>query len=301
MSFQLFINQKFRHIDGLKNKWIYILSSTLFAHFFLIVFQPYGLHEEMNNPINSGISKFLFFFSVALSTFIGLSLSQFFFRKLFDFQNVTIKKYSIWYFVEALIVTAISFGFSFIIPDLGNDFEKELNLAFQIENYFKALVILLFPFFGTITYILYKELSSEVKQMDAQLKAYQNNYKLLHTQQKDQLLELKDENDNLDISIVLKDFLFAEASNQYILIYYLKSGLLKKHIIRNRLKNFLNETNKLPIKQSHRSYAVNLLNVEQIVRINGKEFLKMITLDTQQVPISKSYLKNIKQEVSKEK
>ncbi|MDG5491080.1 LytTR family DNA-binding domain-containing protein [Psychroserpens sp. SPM9] len=295
MRLNQLLEQPFLYFNTAKRKWVYIISATLFVHVFLIIFQPYGISEEMENPVNEASSKFLFFFSIGISTLLGLTLSQFVLRPLLKFENVSIKKYCAWVFVETLILSLINFGFSFVIPDLGNDFENELNFAFQLKNYFRAFVILLFPLFGTIIYVLIQELTFEVNELGEQIKKY---HKAFDTSRTNTELKLKDENNNLDLSIALKDFLYAESSNQYIVVHYIKSGTLKKHILRNRLKNFLNQNKYMSIKQSHRSFAVNLLNVKHLSRINGKEFLIIATNPAINIPVSKSYIKEIKNEIT---
>lgn len=294
MRIKDFLEQPFNYFNSIHNKWIYVSGSAIFALVFLVLFQPYGLSEEVSNPENSLVNLVLFFLSVTSSTFITLSFSQFFARKWFGFENVSIKKYIVWFFLEAFGLTLVSFAFSFIIPDLGNDFENELNLGFQIKVFFKVVVVLVFPFIGSIIYVLIQNLNFEINELGDQLKVYQTNFK---TKQKTEVLEIKDENDNIDFSINLMDFLYVEASNQYILIHYLKEGYIKKHITRNRMKSFLNQTENLSITQCHRSYAVNLLNVDYKTKIKGKDFLVSTSINAFKVPISKSYLNVINSEL----
>ncbi|WP_298532267.1 LytTR family DNA-binding domain-containing protein [uncultured Algibacter sp.] len=298
MKIKVFLKQPFDYFDSNKNKWIYVIGATAFAITFLVLFQPYGLSEEVSNPENTLINLVLFFLSVALSTFLTLSFSQFFARKWFGFENVSIKKYVTWYIFEALGLTLVSFGFSFIVPDLGNDFEKELNLVFQLKIFFKVIVVLVFPFVGSIIYVLIQNLNYEISELGEQLSVFKSNFDMT---QETELLEIKDENDNIDFSVELKNFLYAESSNQYILIHYLKEEKVKKHITRNRMKSFLIQTENFPIKQCHRSYAVNLLNVDRKAKEQGKDFLINSKIASLKVPISKSYLSIISNEVLPEK
>lgn len=271
------------------------MASAIFAHLFLILFQPYGIHEEMANPSNPLLNKFLFFLSIAVTAVLGLSLSQFLLRPVLNFNEVAIKKYLFWFLFEAFILTIISFGLSFIIPDLGNDdFEKEIDVAFQLNNYFRALVVLLFPFVGTIIFIVIKELNSEVKELTHQMTTYRLKFKNTDASK---TMDFKDENGQLEITIPLRQILFLESNNQYVMIYFLKGSTFKKHIIRNRLKNLLAETNDLPIKQCHRSFAVNLLQLKHVIRSNNKEFVVFKENDELKVPISKSFSEEMKQEI----
>lgn len=290
MQLNTFLKQPFNYFDSKRNKRLYVFSSTIFALVFLVLFQPYGISEEVSNPVNSIGHIFLFFISITFSTFITLFVSQFYARKWFGFDKVSVKRYLVWFLFEAMGLTLVSFIMSFIVPDLGDDFEKELNLIFQIQIFFKIIIVLLFPFVGTIIYILIENLNYEINELGDQLKAFKNKFS---PSQKAELLELKDENGNLDLSIELKDFLYAESSNQYILIHYIKDDFVKKHIIRNRMKNFLTQIENLPIKQCHRSYVVNLLSVKHKVKNQGKPMLVMSYSESIKIPVSKSYLPQI--------
>lgn len=296
MNIGIFLKQPFDYLDTPQIKWFYILGSTTFAIVFLLLFQPYGISKEMINPMNSSLNKFLFFASVAFSTILGLSLSQFFLRQLFDFEFVNNKKYMYWIVIEALVLTLINFGISFIVPDLGNNFEKELHLTFQLKMFVKIFLVLLFPFVGTVLYVSIKKLSNEIQELDVQLKQYKSVYK---SSNHEQMLNILDENENVDLKISINNFLYAESSNQYILVHYLKQGEVRRHIVRNRLKKFVIQSNDFPIMQCHRSYAINLLNVDYLTKKNGKEYLVVKTQNsTQHIPVSNSFLEKIQQAFS---
>lgn len=296
MNINIFLKQPFDYLDTPQIKWFYILGSTTFAIVFLLLFQPYGISKEMINPMNSSLNKFLFFASVAFSTILGLSLSQFFLRQLFDFEFVNNKKYMYWIVIEALVLTLINFGISFIVPDLGNNFEKELHLTFQLKMFVKIFLVLLFPFVGTVLYVSIKKLSNEIQELDVQLKQYKSVYK---SSNHEQVLNILDENENVDLKISINNFLYAESSNQYILVHYLKQGEVRRHIVRNRLKKFVIQSNDFPIMQCHRSYAINLLNVDYLTKKNGKEYLVIKTQNsTQHIPVSNSFLEKIQQAFS---
>lgn len=295
MQIREYLKEPFDYFDDRKSKWLYIINAIVFSHLFLIIFQPYGISEEMSNPVNSTLHKFLFFFSIAVSTFLALTASQFIFRQTLGFQKVRIKKYTFWLLFEALILLLINFGMSFIIPDLGNDFEKELNVWFQIKMYPKLLLILIFPFFGTVIYIAVKRLQTEVKELDQQLLTFKYKYDI--TKQKD-TLNLRDENNQVDVTLPINEILFVESSNQYVVVNYLKNNRIKKHIVRNRLKHILSQTKNLPIKQCHRSFAINLIHVKHLIRSNGKSFLVLNTsFEDKKIPVSNSFLETIKKDL----
>jgi len=296
MKLQVFLNQPFFYLDSQKNKGIYIVSSTIFVLFFLILFQPYGITEELNNPVNSIISIALFFLTISFCTFLGLCFSQFFLIPIFNFHKVSNKEYIFWLFIEALLITLIYFIFSFFIPDLGNDFENELNIFFQLKNYFRCLTVLLFPFFGTIIYVLIKELNHEIQVLENEIYMFQDVYKTSNASKEHPVL-IYDENKNIELELQIDDFLYAESSNQYVLIYYSNANSIKKHLVRARLKTIVKTLKHFPVEQCHRSYAINLLHVKSLIRKDGKTYLIMNTIKNKEIPVSKSYLNSIKKRI----
>ncbi len=290
-----YLQQPFNYFNDTNSKWIYVGSAVVFSLIFLIIFQPYGISTEMSNPENPGHHKFLFFLSIAVSTFLSLTLSQFFLRQLFGYQNVSNKKYLFWILFETLILLLVNFAMSFIVPDLGDDFEQELDVLFQLKMYPKVLLVLLFPIVGSIMYIAIKRMHTEIKELDDQLKAYKTKYE---THNKKESIQFLDENNQPDITLLTDSILYIESSNQYVLFYYISGNQIKKHILRNRLKQVLVQLKGFSIKQCHRSFAVNLIHAKHVTRKNGKAFLSLSnTFYNVKVPVSKSFLEEINTEL----
>lgn len=296
MKLTHFLNRPFTYLQGTRKKWTYIISASLFAHFFLILFQPYGLFTELRNPINTALDKFLFFFTITCISFFGLMFSQFVLRSLFNFQSVTIKKYIYFFAIEAFVVYAMYFLISFFIPDLGKDFDKELDVFFQLRNYFRAFTVLVFPFLGAIVFEFIAKLKEEVKTMGKQLNIYQHRNQ---DKRKLTMLDFYDENNQLQLKIPLQDFFYAESSNQYVLIYFLEAGNIKREIIRTRLKNILEQFSVSCVLQCHRSFMVNLMNVSCLNKKETKKYLILKSENLMEIPVSKTYLTSILSEIEK--
>jgi DNA-binding LytR/AlgR family response regulator len=93
---------------------------------------------------------------------------------------------------------------------------------------------------------------------------------------------------NETIVISSSDFLFAQAQDNYVELTYLKNGKISKHLLRTTFKN-LKETILLDyIHKCHRSFIVNLYQVQSI-----KGNLNNLTLNIRGVnyslPVSKTY------------
>lgn len=297
MEISQFLSLEFSYLQTKKYKWIYIISASLFVLVFLILFRPFGLAGEFESPINSTLDISTFLFSISFTTFLGLYLSQFMLRPLVK-GKVKIKEYFLWLIFEAFILTSFNFVIAFFIPDLGHDpIEEELNFQFQFFNFIKCISILLFPFMGTILYEIIQSLNDEVKELETTIEAYKITYKNLDAAH--QYLIIRDENDNLELKLKLDNFLFAESGNQYVIIHYLEQDVIKKHIVRTRLKKLLESYTELPLKQCHRSYAINLMKIKSLKRNDGKLFLLIDNVKAFKVPVSKSYMEEIKELVSK--
>lgn len=296
MRVKTFLKKPFHYLYTPGDKWVYIVGSVIFTLLFLIIFQPYGITEEMKNPENSSLHKILFFASIVFCIFVTLSFSQFYLRSLFQVENVSIRIYLLWFLFEIFLLTLVNFGMSFVIPDLGNDFERELNIRFQLINFVQGLLIMLFPFLASCLYSYIKQIKENMNELVLELSYFQKAFPEEHLVVD---FTITDEFENVAISISLGDFLFAESANQYILVYYMDSGKLKKEIVRNRLKNIIKADTDSPIFQCHRSYVVNLLNVSHLIKQGQKNYLVFTMNEVPKVPVSKSYLEIIKEAIEK--
>ncbi|AUC86175.1 hypothetical protein CW731_13195 [Polaribacter sp. ALD11] len=96
---------------------------------------------------------------------------------------------------------------------------------------------------------------------------------------------IKDRDTN--IKILEEDILFVKKEDHYLALNLVGS----KRLIRASIKDFLEQVNSSYFIQVHRSYAVNKNHVSAF---NSKE----ITINTHKIPLSKTYLKDVFDEIS---
>ena len=96
---------------------------------------------------------------------------------------------------------------------------------------------------------------------------------------------VKDRNKN--VKILREAILFAKKEDQYLLLYLKDS----KKIIRASIKDFLEQVNSPSFIKVHRSYVINK---NHISAFNTKE----IMINNTSIPISKTYLKEVLEEIS---
>ena len=77
-------------------------------------------------------------------------------------------------------------------------------------------------------------------------------------------IHFKDENGKADFSLPLDQLFFIKAANNYVEINYLEADKIKKHLLRNSIKNIDQQLEYPTIKRCHRSYLVNMDKVGKI-------------------------------------
>jgi len=96
---------------------------------------------------------------------------------------------------------------------------------------------------------------------------------------------IKDKGRNI---VVLEEhILFAKKEDQYLTLYFKDS----EKLIRSSIKDFLGQLNSTSFLQVHRSYVINK---NYITAFNNKE----ITINNSSIPISKSFAKEVLEEIS---
>ena len=103
-------------------------------------------------------------------------------------------------------------------------------------------------------------------------------------------MSFQSENGKDQLKIKLKDFLYANSSENYITLFYTSRNEGRQHLIRKPLKVLEQELESYPeIQRSHRSYLVNRLNIEAIKQQKGKVYIE---IDNNSIPVSKRFQEN---------
>jgi len=265
-------SDKLYYLNTNKYKITLSISIAVFLVLFLAVFLPFGVNNYDPNHkytlvwIYEGLS-------FAFVTFLGCVINEFLVKPIF-IKRLTIWKliiWSIWSFILYGILNFINYNL------LGNwhDFNLKsgINFIIQINS------IIVFPMLGTIFYSRHKALQKHFNTVVSDLKNKINP---------SQLITFLGQGNNETIVISSADFLFAQAQDNYVELTYLKDGKISKHLLRTTFKN-LKETVVLNyIHRCHRSFIVNLYQVQSI---NGS--FNNLSLHIRSVeyplPVSKTY------------
>lgn len=141
---------------------------------------------------------------------------------------------------------------------------------------------------------LFDELKADERYWDLIRKLGLDAYieQTLPASTKQKLLFLK--GDTLDqLEILSSQFLFAEADGNYVKVCWKEGNKLNEYLLRCTLNKVLDQIGEETIVQSHRSYLINLSNINNLSRIGRQYVLKNEQFDIS-IPISRGRVEAIR-------
>ena len=269
------LNQEFSLIDNPKDKVFLVVFMTTYLVLFLNIYLPFNVENwaaENDNLI------------LTLTTFgiiggLGIAFSQFVLRRLFKMQKFTLKQFLLWVSFEFMVITLI---FTII-------FNNVIGVAsFFHEFYFNVRLTILsaiIPYSIALLILSLLKNKREVKKLQVQ----KNKVVLTN-----EMLKLPDDKGNIKFSFPVKDLLYLESTDNYVLIHYIAGDQLKQEILRNSLKKLEEILVGFPLKRCHRSYMVNLDNLT-MVKKTGQKMTLVLPNVPEVIPVSKTYQNSFKE------
>lgn len=262
-----FANKPFDLLDKKRDRFLLIAVVLVFSIFFLNVFEPFNIGRWYSD---SGIIKFLRLSSYGFVVALVFLFTQFPLRKIFNKQKFDLKSYLLWLVLEiALISLVYIFLYGNPVGNFKNDFIFSLKYT---------LLGICLPYSFAVLVIYYKNQREEIETLKRKMKPTPPN----------QLLSFRDENSKIKFSVRTKDLLLLESTDNYISVFYLLENKVQRTLLRNTLKNLENVLAENAIVRCHRSYMVNMQNVE-FMQKNGKKFLIKIKHMDREIPVSQKY------------
>jgi DNA-binding LytR/AlgR family response regulator len=121
----------------------------------------------------------------------------------------------------------------------------------------------------------------------------QKAYQLLELQPKlalnEKYINLRSLNGKEQLTITLADLLFIEAQDNYVSVHYLEKEIVKRQLLRATMKDVEANLNNDFIIRCHRSFIVNINNVEKVTRDSHQMKLFLASL-SESIPVSRSYI-----------
>lgn len=270
-----FLAKPFDLLDSFKDRLFFVLFLTTYIILFLTIYRPYNLEDWY---IFSGGNKTL---ALIILGFIGgvyYVFSQLIMKKIIKFPLFTIKHFALWTLVEILLLTVL---LTIIYDDIKGFW---MNMFEFFSNLKYAFFTLVLPYSFALSILSLFKSRTEIIELRRSLKPEE----LQNT-----LIKFPDENGNVKVSILLHDVLYLVSTDNYVDIYYLCDGAVRKELIRNSLKKLEAFLDGQSIKRCHRSYMINVENIGMIKKSGQKLQVKLNHI-AEFIPISKSYNEQFK-------
>ncbi|WP_346854055.1 LytTR family DNA-binding domain-containing protein [uncultured Draconibacterium sp.] len=262
-----FLNKPFALLDNKKDRYLLILIVLVFSIFFINTFKPWNIgrwHSDL------GFVKFLRLSSYGIVVALVFLFTQFPLRKLFRQAQFKIKTYALWFFIEILLISLVYiFLYGNPLGNFMNDF------LFSLKYTILGICI---PYSFALLIIYYKNQRAQIAHLQTQIgKLPEKN-----------LIAFKDDNGKVRFSVLAKDLLVLESTDNYVSVLYILEGKLQRELLRNTMKNMEESFKDSSVVRCHRSYMVNTLNVE-FVKKAGKKLLLKVRLIDNTIPVSEKY------------
>jgi len=225
-----------------------------FVALFLIIFQPFGTENVQmpyKNLFLAGYGAISFF-----SFLFAHTLLPFFFPRYFNEVNWTVGKQILF------LAIPLSFTFIFSYVYLLWGINASGSWRGGVIFCFIVLSIAFVPVtvVTLVDYLLKFKVNSERAQALNQQLAYANEV----TARSPTEITLVGENCQIKLRCSIDDFCFAKAADNYVEIYYRQNGKLQRTLMRSSLTNIERQLKDFPIRRCHRSYLVQINQIEHI-------------------------------------
>lgn len=270
MNINQFLNARFTLLDSKKNRLFLVLFIMVYIVLFLNIFLPFDIDKW--HPVNK-TNRIIALTGFGVFGALSILFSQFVLRKWMKFETFTVKQFLVWVVFELFFLTAL---LTFIYDGVNNVSSYFHEFWFNLKYTFLIAVI---PYSVALLILALFQKQQELHRIKSESK------KPVLT---NELIKFPDDKGQVKFTIPLRDVLFMESTDNYVEIFYRSHEQLKKELIRNSLKNFDRYFEGTPIVRCHRSYMVNLENLN-LVKKTGQKMLLKLNHVPELIPVSKSY------------
>jgi len=262
-----FLNNDFSLLDKKSDRYILIGVVFVFSTLFLNVFEPFNIGRWYSD---SGIIKFLRLSSYGFVGALVFLFTQFPLRRWLKTEQFKVKSYLLWLLIEISLISLVYiFLYGNPIGNFWNDFIYSIKYT---------LLGICLPYSFTVLVIYYRNHRNEIELL---------REKIAHPAEK-QLMSFKDENGKIKFSVLTRDLLLLESTDNYVSVYYVLEGKVQRKLLRNTLKNLEDLLKENSIIRCHRSFMVNMQNIE-FVQKEGKKLILKVKLLEKNIPVSQKY------------
>lgn len=259
-------------VSRLKRAFMFGLFVTLFLAFF----KPFGFDNVGGWTLYRICIEFGLITAVSIIT-LNIVLTKLL-PAFFDSQNWVVWKEISYTLLNFIVIGLANAVYLYFRGYTQGDF-WEIIIDLQISTLAVGIIpVLFYVYYDQAKY--FKKYALEAEQMSAKIAQYPIDL------QEDKLLVFKNENGEVEYQIPSSQLLFIKSDGNYLELMIGETDKVKKELLRNRVKNILEELPSVFIR-CHRSYIVNLEKVRSVAgNARGYE-LTMANTDLK-VPVSRN-------------
>lgn len=267
-----------------RNVVMLVLSTTLFAELFILIFTPFGSRSWADSDM-----QYVRWVTVVVLVAMGIiSVSRTVMYYYAQRHDITYPVYAVWIFCELTIMALIYSVFPFVVlPEYAETRGLTFFSMFK-EAIIDTAFILLIPY--TIVYLIIN-LQDKNKQI-------QNLMQTTRTEMQPNMFNFYDDKGDLKLSVKPEMVYYIEAADNYVEVHYMSNGKKQTLLIRNSLKNIAWSFNDKDLVRCHRSYIANLNKVQLLRRVDGELMLDFGEESIPNVPVSRGYAQYVMERFS---
>lgn len=196
-------------------------------------------------------------------------------------RQISYVAYISWIACEILVMALV-----FTIMALFTETNKGIVTLFR-NSLMKTILILLIPYMLSYIYFIWQE---RVEQLRTIRQKLSEDETALHNA----YIQIYDEKGDMRLSVRREHLLLIESADNYVCVWYTNNNTPKKVLVRNTLKQVADQLSATHIQRCHRSYMVNLDLIKVLRREKEGIFIELGVAGIPDVPISKTYMDNVK-------
>lgn len=264
--FKDFLKQPFHLLDRKQNRLLLAVVTGIYVVLFMNLYLPFSVDRWYNNET---IPLFVILSSFGLIGMAVLMVSQLVIREILKIRVVKMYGIILWFLVELALLTVTMY---LIYGTAGLQGDDRISEIFQSFKY--TLLVIIIPYAGVLFY-LYSTQQGE--NIDTLLTAANH------------LVNILDENGELHMAVDLEQVLYLRSADNYVAVYFIKDGKVRKELVRTSLKRLETELDEFPIRRCHRSYMVNMKKISVSMKSNQGLSLALKDYSDESIPVSKNY------------
>lgn len=269
------------------NQIAMIIFVPIFALLFITIYRPLNfehIDEDTGLLTWLNISREVLVQLITLGfIFIGMAVvavSRWIMHVYTRKRELSYIQYISWVAFEILIMALI-----FTIAALFTDTPKPVTTLFY-NSLVKTILILLIPYVMCYIYFIWQERVAQLRLIRERLAEDETALQAAYVQ-------IYDEKGEMRLSVRREHLFLLESADNYVCVWYINNNSPKKVLVRNTLTKVAKQLESTHIQRCHRSYIINLDLIKVMRREKEGIFVEFGVEGVPDVPISKTYVENI--------